>query len=52
MSSLLLATSCHARDGSIYRLSDQRIETIVSDYANRSKVDYLRGLAHNIEMNT
>jgi len=35
-----------------YIQADQRIETIVSDYANGSKVDYLRGLAHNIEINS
>jgi hypothetical protein len=35
-----------------YRQADQRIETIVLDYANRSKIDYLRGLAHNFEMNS
>jgi len=28
-----------------YTQADQTIETIVSEYANRSKVDYLRGLA-------
>jgi len=38
-----------------YIQADQWVETIMSDYANRSKVDYLRGLAelaHNIEMNS
>lgn len=27
---------------------NRRIETIVADYANRSKMEYLRGLAHNL----
>ena len=34
-----------------YQLCDQRIELIVQNYANYGMMDYLRGLAHNFEMN-
>jgi len=34
-----------------YRLCDERIERIVQSYANYGIMDYLRGLAHNFEMN-
>ena len=34
-----------------YQLCDERIERIVQNYANYGIMDYLRGLAHNFEMN-
>jgi len=34
-----------------YRLCDERIQRIVQNYANYGIMDYLRGLAHNFEMN-
>ena len=34
-----------------YRLCDERIQRIVQSYANYDIMDYLRGLAHNFEMN-
>ncbi len=33
-----------------YRDCDARIRTIVNDYRNRNFIDYLRGIAHNFEM--
>ncbi len=33
-----------------YRDCDTRIRTIVDDYRNRNFIDYLRGIAHNFEM--
>ena len=30
---------------------DERIERIVQNYPNYGMMDYLRGLAHNFEMN-
>jgi len=34
-----------------YRLCDVGIQRIVQSYANYGIMDYLRGLAHNFEMN-
>jgi len=36
---------------SLSRLCDERIQRIVQSYANYGIMDYLRGLAHNFEMN-
>ena len=33
-----------------YQDNDQRIKNIVQDYHNRDRLQYLRGLAHNITM--
>lgn len=33
-----------------YVRADERIQTIVNDYANRTIIEYLRGLAHNFLM--
>jgi len=43
----------HARPRKLrrYRLCDERIQRIAQTYANYGIMDYLRGLAHNFEMN-
>ena len=33
-----------------YAAVNQSIAAVVADYANRDYIDYLRGLAHNIEL--
>ena len=33
-----------------YRETAQRIKKIVSEYGNRSNVDYLRGIVHNLSL--
>ena len=47
----LVAGHAHTRKLRRYRLCDERIQRIVQNYANYGIVDYLRGLAHNFEMN-
>ena len=34
-----------------YKDSAKRIQAIAEDYSNRSKLDYLRGIAHNLNLN-
>ena len=33
-----------------YKAVNERLVTVVRDYANRSVHDFLRGIAHNIQM--
>jgi hypothetical protein len=33
-----------------YREAAMRLQTIALDFTNRSRMDYLRGIAHNIEL--
>jgi len=33
-----------------YRLLKERVERIVNDYANRTHLQYLRGLAHTFQL--
>ena len=34
-----------------YRQADERLLNLVRNYGNQSMVEYLRGIAHNFEMN-
>ena len=45
---LLLAGRPQRARRTIYVARDTRIRTIVTDYANRQTIEYLKGLAHNI----
>ena len=44
----LLAGRPQRAKRTVYVARDARILTIVTDYANRQIMDYLRGLSHNI----
>jgi len=34
----------------VYRDISQRLQTLVADYGNRDRLDFLRGVAHNLQM--
>ena len=45
----LLAGQTH-KPKRVYRISNERIVNVVADYNNRTFVEFLRGIAHNLQL--